>query len=382
MLDPDYLEGAGWTVGKIYRAIEHSMITLLASKLPGLDFTDRTVMIAVYLLARSSTQELTKLIDAHKDEISAEVTREIERAVKHSDAVDRRIIERGLGRAIPSLAESAPDIIKSATVGIGLILERENIAMVESAKQAFIQATAEALTEVNAGLITPDKAKKRAVRILAKDGIGIISYKNTETGRVTVRNQADVAVRRHIRSQMHQATLRLTEERLAQAEWDLVEVSSHTGSRPSHAAWQGRIYSLSGTHPRYRDFYEATGYQGRKGSNAALGDRLGGVNCRHSFAPYIEGMKRTYEPDPQHPSGKSNEEIYKLTQAQRRRERDIRAAKRERDAAIAAGLPEEDVKALAQSVRVEQRKMRELVSENSSVLQRQPRREWAGDRPR
>ncbi len=41
---------------------------------------------------------------------------------------------------------------------------------------------------------------------------------------------------------------------------DYVETTAHAGERPEHAVWQGKVFCLSGTDPKYENFYEATGY--------------------------------------------------------------------------------------------------------------------------
>lgn len=118
---------------------------------------------------------------------------------------------------------------------------------------------------------------------------------------------------------------------------DLVEVSAHSGARPEHAAWQGRIFSRSGTHPNYPDFKSSTGY-GRA-------DGLCGVNCRHTFGPFIEGgvpvwseekLKELDEPKYEY-GGKQLTE-YEASQVQRYNERQIRRWQREYAAMEAAGL--------------------------------------------
>lgn len=67
---------------------------------------------------------------------------------------------------------------------------------------------------------------------------------------------------------------------------DLVEITAHSGARPNHAKWQGKVFSLSGKHPKYPSFYESTGYGTDEG--------LGCAGCRHSFFPFFEGMSPTY----------------------------------------------------------------------------------------
>lgn len=100
-----------------------------------------------------------------------------------------------------------------------------------------------------------------------------------------------------------------------------------------------------------------------------------------------------YSPNPDHPSGLPSDEVYRLTQGQRRRERDIRQTKRElagaqliadKDANMANIAEVEKLKA---KLRGQQDGLRRYIDEanrkgGSPVLQRSPNREWAGDMPR
>lgn len=72
-------------------------------------------------------------------------------------------------------------------------------------------------------------------------------------------------------------------------ECDLVEVTAHLGARPSHEAWQGKIYKLHGSTDKYPNFYEVCRY--------GEADGICGVNCRHSFYPYFEGQEKHYTQD-------------------------------------------------------------------------------------
>ena len=259
-----------------------------------------------------------------------------------------------------------------------------------------MDASVTAATYVNTGVKTHDKALHESVRQLARDGIDTVTYKDPSTGRTTVRNQADVAVRRHIRTQLSQDGERRTEQLMDDAGVEFVEVSSHTGARPSHQDWQGRVYSRNGRVTvdgvTYEDFGEATGYYG-EGPHGKLGDRLGGVNCRHSHGPWFPGMPRHYGPDPRHPSGLPDDEVYRLAQGQRARERGIRATKRELAAAqrLYDADPSLENRAelakLQQRLRDEQKGLRDYITEANArgkapVLQRDPSREWAGDMPK
>jgi hypothetical protein len=105
---------------------------------------------------------------------------------------------------------------------------------------------------------------------------------------------------------------------------DLVFTSAHMGARPEHEVWQGKAFSLSGAKVKdgvyYPDFYQATGYGTVTG--------LLGVNCKHSWGPYIAGISQLPElPEKIH--GMDSGELYDQTQKQRGYERDIRRLKKD-----------------------------------------------------
>lgn len=383
MLSPDQLESAGDRVAAIYNDIEARMLDHLVSALLDGDITQRT-LTEINLLAQTHTEQLRAILRAERDNISDAVYETVERLLQASDNDD--MARTG------SDTEKWPQQVEATVTGVQLILNRDNIQMVEGAKQAFLDASIAAITSVNTGVETTEKALHRAVRNLEGEGIPIITYQNAKTGRVTVRNSVDVAVRRHIRTQIAQDGARMTLERIEEDGIQLVEVSSHEDSRPSHAEWQGRVYSLTGAIEiegyKYPDFYSVTRY----GSV----DGLMGANCRHSFGPYIHGAPRAYEPNPKHPSGIDGAEIYQMEQKQRYYERQIRRAKRElRGAQLQYDRDKTNVAAKTELLKAQaklkrrQEAMRKHIEESnakskngSPILHRKSNREWAGDMPK
>lgn len=383
MLSPDQIEEAGERVAAVYREIEARMLDHLARVMAeGWGESPRTVTEAA-LLAQSQAEELRRMVEEFRPYIDAAVLKVVEECLEASDEDD---VARAGG------SPEWPAQIDATAKGLAEVLARENIQMAEGAKQAFLNASIEAVTRVNSGDADREAALHRAVRKLERDGIEIITYQDADTGRVTVRNKADVAVRRHVRTQIVQDAQRMTMARMERLGIDLVEVSSHSDSRPSHAEWQGQCYSLKGEQVidgvRYPDFYLHC-------MSGDLGDILGGVNCRHSYGPYRHGAPRMYEPDPQHPSGLPGEEVYELEQGQRYRERKIREAKRElRGARMLYDRDKSDANLAEylkakQLLRNRQEKMRAYIDGANAksktgkpVLHRKPDREWAGDMPK
>ncbi len=387
MLTPSDLDKAGELVAASYTQVEAEMLDYLTAKLIDGDITGQRSQTAILLLAQSSTPQLSKIIDDHEAEIDAAVRQEVREILGKSDARDLAYVKRGLGVELDGITNRQ----MAATVeGIEGILSRHNLGMVEGAKSAFIEASTRAVVNVNAGVMTTEKALHKAVRELEGKGISIVQYISPTTGQPTVANRVDVAVRRHVRTQLAQDGARRTEQIMDAAGIEFVEVSSHDGARPSHQAWEGRVYSRSGVKvvggKVYQDFRTACHY-------GDLADGIYGANCRHSHGPYIPGMERTYKPNPEHPSGLDNTEVYELTQKQREKERAIRKTKRElrgceleyqKTGSLEA---QADANALKRRLQRQQADMRDFIDKANAkgkvdVLQRSPRREWAGDMPR
>lgn len=201
----------------------------------------------------------------------------------------------------------------------------------KTASQQFERALDRAWTEIRSGAIDYNAAIRNAIKDLSKAGVQSIRY---PTGHA---DSLEVAVRRAVVTGTNQTALQLQWDLADEMACDLVETTAHTGARPSHAEWQGQIFSRAGKSTKYPDFRAATGY--------GTGAGLGGWNCRHSYHPYFEGAPRAYNKeqlerynakDYTYNGQKLTE--YDATQIQRYNERQIRRWEREQAALGAAGL--------------------------------------------
>ena len=211
----------------------------------------------------------------------------------------------------------AANVAASAARGMAEIMRRENIALAASAEREWYAATAEAVLRVEGG-DSPRRAIGAAVSRLAKLGITTIDYKSG------VSTSVDAALRRHLVTQANQARNDVLWRRMDEWGCDLVYTTAHYGARPTHAVWQGKVFSRSGRSAKYPPLVEATGY------GTAAG--LCGVNCRHRMVPYVEGASKLPDTDyseQERLTGMTGGEYYAATQAQRRLESAIRATKRE-----------------------------------------------------
>lgn len=224
-------------------------------------------------------------------------------------------LDSSYGEKLSSYTRSVAfnDVFKQGLKNTNGLMRNLTNSMAAVSNRQLSDALDLAYLKVASGAFTPAQAIFETVQKLGADGIKTVKY---DSGRT---DQVDVAVRRAVLTGINKICCDMQLDLAKEMDSELVEVTAHLGARPSHAEWQGQIYSLKKGHPKYPYFYDATGY--------GTGDGLGGWNCRHSFFPYFEGISEAANaPDF---SKAENLEEYNNSQQQRAYERSIRKSKRE-----------------------------------------------------
>lgn len=284
----------------------------------------------------SAREECMGVWAAHSGEVCEEVRRAFEEALEEVDGRADAALEAAHGKdgasgLLRTQADAAArSAIREAARATAEIVRRQNVALAQTAADAYYEVMGDAVTRLQMGE-GRDAVMERATAALADAGLETVDYASG------VRTTIDAAVRRHVVTQQSQCRAHLLEQRMGEWGHDLVYTSAHYGARPSHEPWQGRVFSLSGRDKRYRGLAEATGYGTASG--------LCGCNCRHTFTPYVEGVSRLPGTDwsaQERLTGMTSAEYYAATQRQRGLERQVRKVKREVAAGQARGLGMED----------------------------------------
>lgn len=340
MLTPEYLEQAPDRMVELWAQAERDILADMARKINSYDyFSSATEWQAKKLNEMGLMHdEILKRLSALTGRTVDELKRLLNEAgVQCLAADDARYRAAGLN---PGKIKDNPALVSVMNASLKKTLGTFDNLTKTTAKNAsvqFVEALDRVYMQVVTGGISPDAAVRSAIKDLAREGLRSVKYGNRT-------DHMDVAVRRAVRTGINQTAATLQETRADEMECDLVEISAHSGARPSHAEWQGLIFSRSGTSDKYPDFKEATGY-GTAGG-------LCGVNCRHSWYPFFEGDEPVYTSE----DLKKLEEVkcewdgktlteYEATQVQRYHEREIRHWKRELEAMKAAGQPTEEAAA-------------------------------------
>lgn len=126
-----------------------------------------------------------------------------------------------------------------------------------------------AITMMASGAFDYNTMIRKVVGEMTASGLRTVDY---ATGRS---NRVDVAARRALLTGMGQLTGHISDMNGQRLGTDRYEVDWHPGARPSHAVWQGRVWTR-------RQLVEVCGL--------GTGAGLLGWHCRHTYYPFIEGV--------------------------------------------------------------------------------------------
>ena len=335
-IDLEYIAQRVQPIKDLYTDLEHDLIASIAKRIAKTNYITSSAAFEIEKL------EQMRLLDTEAAAKIAAVAKKsrymIEKLISDAgyfvlqldEELYRKAYDLGVLTDEPIPLKTSPKlqtIMRGAITNAQHTMNFTNSQAHTSAQQAYYRVANKAYMETYAGTKSITAAIHDAVVDMAKAGITEARYiKTRESGKTFTRHDhIDVAVRRNIVTSVNQANGELCLARSEEWGNNLVEVSKHVGERPTHAVWSGKIYAIVGEeygeYGYYANSRDVTGY-GTAGG-------LKGVNCRHTFWIFIEGVSTptTYPAEWSDPAWQA--EKYKESQAQRKYEREIRSLKRE-----------------------------------------------------
>lgn len=332
MLTPEYLQRLPDSVVELYAQAEADILADMARRINGFDLFIPSAQYQMErleemgALRRDIISKLSGLTGKSRKEIAA-IMRE---AGVETLSADEKIYQAAGLVGKSELSPAVQEVLNAGLQKTGGLFRNLTKTTANTATKQFENALDRAYMQVTSGAFDPNTAVRSAIKHLAQQGVGAITY---PSGHV---DTLEVAVRRALVTGVNQTCLQMQEARADELGCDLVETTAHSGARPSHAEWQGQVFSRSGKSRKYPDFVQVTGY--------GTGEGLGGWNCSHSFYPFFEGLPRTYSDKLLSDYKAKNYEYngkrmteYEALQTQRGIERRLRRWKRENLAMKAAG---------------------------------------------
>ncbi len=337
MLTPEQLNNLPEQLINLYSTVESDILASMAERISKYEFIPAAQWQYQKLIDMGLTQN--DIIE-RLSEVSGIRKQQLKKMMKNAGAetlkTDSKIYKRaGLDPDIAVASEGMKEILQAGLESTNGLFENLTHTTARTGSKQFENALDRAWLQVQTGAFDYNSAVRMAVKDLAVKGLESISY---PSGRV---DTLETAVRRAVVTGINQTALKQQDKFAEDLGSDLVETTAHAGARPSHALWQGRVFSRSGTSLKYPPFKDSTGY--------GTGAGLGGYNCRHSFFPFFEGTEQVYtEQELSDLNAKKYEyngqkmTEYEAEQKQRQIERNIRRWKREYSAMDAAGQPTEE----------------------------------------
>ena len=280
MLSPRYLEGISDEIVDIYAQLEADILQDMARRIARLGKVTEATKWQAELLAETGAlkKDVNKIIKKYDPAIRKEITAIYNDAMVKNARADNIIFKDALGHGVSDINAQ---VMLASIQKTRADLSRLTITTAYTTEQQFVSVANAAYMQVVTGAFDYDTAMKKACNQLATEGVSGVQYRNGKPVRLNI----EPAVRMNIITGVNQTASAMTLNNCDELGCDLVETTAHIGARPEHAAWQGEVFSISGTNPKYRPF-----------SVCELGTITGlcGINCRHSYYPYFEGTETHY----------------------------------------------------------------------------------------
>ena len=280
MLTPEQLQNLPQELTDLYGQLSEFILQDIARRIAkGAQITDT----AEYQLYRArslglSTDEIAAKIAEINGSSAAEINRLIREAAAQSDEFDRKMLGADKGAAVPleenaqlqklisaQIAETAGKC-ENLTNTMGFA-DHDFLGRVYylSMTDMYRREMDSAHMKVVTGATDYMTAIRQACNKLAASGVRTIDYESGRSDRI------EVAARRAILTSVAHVTHRISEQNGEELGADGWEMSAHSGSRPSHAVYQGRQYT--------QEQYERI-----------IKPLISEPNCRHDVFPIILGV--------------------------------------------------------------------------------------------
>lgn len=169
-----------------------------------------------------------------------------------------------------AIIDQSFDDLENVANSLGFYLDYGNGKKVLTPlSQVYTKYLDAACYDIVTGAFDYNSVLRRVVTQLTNSGLRQIDY---SSGRA---NRVDVAARRAIMTAVSQITGKISEYNAQKLGTEYFEVEWHAGARPTHAVWQGRVWSKE-------QLYSVCG----------LGTVTGllGVNCYHTYHLFFPGL--------------------------------------------------------------------------------------------
>jgi len=278
MLTPDYLDNCANEILKLYAQLDESITRDIARRIiktGGMTLSGGWQSLKVQE-SGLIYDDIIKRISEITGKSNAELKKLFEDAGIESVTYDSKIYEAAGLKPLPlNLSPSAVERLSAGLKKTGGLINNLTKTTALEAQKAYINACSLAELQTTSGAFDYVTAIRNAVNNAISEG-AVVSYPSGHTDKL------DVAIRRSVITGVGQTTGEVSLGYAKDMGCDLMEITAHSGARPSHAQWQGKIVSLSGR----------KGYLSLEDIGYGTGAGFKGWNCRHDWYPFFEGISK------------------------------------------------------------------------------------------
>lgn len=289
MLKPNEIERASTALDKPMKALENQVMEDIIRRIKINGEITRSAdwqMNRLYEMGMAKT-DIKKAIQDNLNLSDKDMFEMYKKVVKSGYSHNKEVyLKRGfmqvpfednipLQQLISAVAEQTSNELKNISQSLGFAVKQPDGKLAFTGAEEFYQQTLDnSIMGISNGFFDYNTAIKKAVATMTNSGLRTVDYAGGWSNRV------DVAARRAVMAGLSQLTARINEDNAKALKTDHFEVTWHSGARPEHQVWQGKVYS--------RQQLETV---------CGLGTVTGlcGANCYHDYFPFIPGIsERTY----------------------------------------------------------------------------------------
>ena len=289
MFSEDEIKEVPEKIAKLFKDLEKDVMDDIVKRISKTNEISRTADWELYRVNQLSTsgKDLKKKLKKSLEYTDEQMNRLYDEIIAKGYAHDESLYKamnvpfiplnenKELKQLIGAIKEQTNGEFENITRTTGFVVNNGNKEQIltDYYKSLLDKATVEIAT----GTFNYDSTLKKVVNEMANSGLRTIDYDSGHADRI------DVAARRAVMTGLRQVTGKISEDNAKALNTEYFEVSAHITARPSHALWQGKVYTKE-----------------QLTTICGLGTVTGlcGVNCYHMYDPFIYGVSvRRYSDD-------------------------------------------------------------------------------------
>lgn len=360
MLTPNYMKKLPDDVVKYYRNLEDKILSDVVKDLQNnleLSGTSRGKLESLVNL-NYDLNKIKKELNKDLDLTAYKLGQTVNKAGLKSYEMDKKAYEfggkklknRSVLKMVDTMSKSSVEDLKnmSGTIGLGG----------KPLEKWYKETLNQGIIDITSGAYSRSNVMRKIVNDVGDKGLEFIEYQSGKNFSV------EAAVKMNLVSTVNRLSAEISLSNAKEMDQDLMEITAHEGARPTHQDWQGQVVSLSGKE----------GYLTLDDIGFGDADGFMGVNCRHNWYPYFEGLSDKFWVDyklDEINTFKYEEKTYTEEKAyQRLRNLERTARKHERKANLYNAVNDEEAKTIEkikeQRVKQEHKKFEKVIKSNET----------------